>query len=207
MFAINENTRENLQKFRVWDFELDKFHYFSLRDLMRNWMNGIESDFKYDDVDLKNIQEFTGIMDSNRREVWEGDILEEIHYFDLFRSIKEIEQELKGSKYEKDEKYFYTYRGAVCKPSRLVSNTNLLDRKYGKYSKSEFITISLNSEEGKLTGCNIQAETKVIGNIYENIELCEYTEQARCCFVDRTITHYHWDNLENKQIQKYIKKG
>lgn len=203
MFAINENTRENLQKFRVWDFELDKFHYFSLRDLMRNWMNGIESDFKYDNVDLENIQEFTGIMDSNRREIWEGDILEQEHP----NLWGEPRFGWKNGEKIKNDVDCYKYRGVVCKPTRIVTNISIGDVNYGKYSESEFITISLNSEEGKLTGCNIQAETKVIGNIYENIESCEYTEQARCCFVDRTITHYHWDNLENKQIQKYIKKG
>ena len=67
----------------------------------------------------------------------------------------------------------------------------------GFYDSVPYRTISLNSEEGKFSGCCIKEDTKIIGNIYENVELCEYTEKARCCFVDRTITHYHWDNLQS----------
>jgi uncharacterized phage protein (TIGR01671 family) len=202
MFAINKNTRDNLQKFRVWDFKLDKFHYFSLQDLMRNWMNGSKSHFKWGDIDLDNIQEFTGIMDSNRREVWEGDILEQLHpttiRFQKFfwKNTEKIENDVS----------LYHYRGVVYTPTRICTNISLGDVDYGTYSEAGFKLSSLNSEEGKLQGCNIMAETKVIGNIYENIDLCEYTEEVSCCFVDKDRTHYHWDNLQNKQIQKYLKK-
>lgn len=202
MFAINDNTRNNLQKFRVWDFKLDKFHYFSLQDLMRNWLNGDKSKLKYDDIDLRNIQEFTGIMDSNRREVWEGDILEQLHPIMIgfqrycWKNAEKVENDIK----------LYHYRGVVYKPTRISTNISIGDNDYGKYSNAGFKLSSLNSEEGKLNGCNIMAETKVIGNIYENIDLCEYTEEVSQYFVDKSRTHYHWDNLENKQIQKYLKK-
>ena len=62
-------------KFRVWDKRQKKFNYFNLLD-----------DFLSVSVKNQTIQQFTGLLDKNKREIFEGDIVK-CDAYDKYKGI------------------------------------------------------------------------------------------------------------------------
>ena len=69
-------------KFRVWDKRQKKFNYFNLLD-----------DFSSVSVKNQTIQQFTGLLDKNKREIFEGDIVK----CDAYDKYKGVIKHITGS--------------------------------------------------------------------------------------------------------------
>ena len=120
-------------KFRVWDTKLQK---------MMGWNPFI----RFDDSDYV-VQQFTGLLDSNNKEIYEGDIVktDPNHFTAIFKATKESEE---YTEYTKGQVRWLNEGFAVCQ---------------------EYIGATRISEYSDCDCCPCGLE--VIGNVFENPEL------------------------------------
>jgi|ERR1041384_3039202 uncharacterized phage protein (TIGR01671 family) len=137
-------------KFRIWDKEFKQsggFRYLSLIDAI-NWLNN--GDVFTGDFDLEKIQQFTGLLDKNGKEIYEGDIVEVIYY-----------------KYNKNGDSYDWKSGKVPQFFQVEFDKEQYEGSYTPFSSA------FDSEHGSL---EYQAKnTRIVGNIFENPNLCPKT--------------------------------
>jgi uncharacterized phage protein (TIGR01671 family) len=108
-----------------------------------------------DNQDDYVIQQFTGLLDKNNKEIYEGDILAETHYGSeamLWKSPISRELVLEGT---------YPYKGVV----QYRSDYSI------RYGHAGYVTYPIGSTLGQVIGNAITTPCEVVGNIFENPEL------------------------------------
>jgi len=124
-------------KFRVYSFVCKEFIYFDIYDYPQGIAGGVSEP-----------QQFTGLIDKNGKEIYEGDIVKEHHFDDW------------------TDEEGYEYRGVV---RYKMYDTNDVNLKF-----SGFITFPNELENKNYSGNPIHSDCEVIGNIFEHIELLNY---------------------------------
>ncbi len=125
-------------KFRAWDKKEKHFVYFELFSGVNNHTPPI-----YEDADLENWEQFTGLFDKNGKEIYEGDIVEY--------------KILTGFGCEDDD--FRNSQKAIIKRAEIVFRN-------GKFTPREDCSVPDDAFYAWRT-----FDFEVIGNIYENPEL------------------------------------
>ena len=139
-------------KYRVWDKVRRKFLCPNLNQfaILSNGKLIVSDSEWYSDLQNVNpndydIQQFTGLKDRNSREIYEGDILNEIHYEDWG-----------------DESGF-SYLGVVRHKTYSSCDAG--------HQFSGFVTYPNLNENKDYVGNQIREDCEIVGNIFENPEL------------------------------------
>jgi len=107
------------------------------------------------------IQQWTGILDINGKEIYEGDILKETHYAcDYSKMIPVRTSET------------YEYIGVVYLP-KVYPYASIMSSHAEAYPVT-YRTHPLNTTLGQIIGNHITKDPEVIGNIFDNPELYVY---------------------------------
>lgn len=151
------NNREF--KFRVWDEDDNVFRYFDLKDENRDlfWFSHTIPNY------LERIQQFTGLLDSQRKEIYEGDIIEKtgINLADQF-TYGLTSNDLHWSKIGDIFVVYYLPSGFTLLPIETYKSDYICPNLYGNIGQYNFWN-------------GASSATKIVGNIFENPELLNKT--------------------------------
>jgi uncharacterized phage protein (TIGR01671 family) len=144
-------------KFRVWNKEYGRWDHTALLEV-----NGDNELFHLEDPrgETTVIQQWTGILDINGKEIYEGDILKETHY------------DCKGTwliPYKQGDLYEYEYIGVVYLPE-IHPHSSFVSSFFDAYPVS-YRTYPLNTTVGQTVGNHITKAPEVIGNMFDNPDM------------------------------------
>ena len=131
-------------KFRAWDKLADKMYYSNKEVTV--WAGGLEASINSDDGKMFGdfeLMQFTGLLDKNGKDIFEGDILHETGGFEYYDEYGYV--------------IFNDYTGSFARKSRTRS---------GEGDEQQLFSLHGN-QHGNVT------EIEIIGNIYEHPELLD----------------------------------
>jgi len=128
-------------KFRVWNKELNKFDYFNFNNIFQ-----YQQTFQYHLIEGNKFEQFTGYVDIDKTEIFEGDVLRFIDKWEWYKGKYGIKMYFADNERKKE-----------------------LQAQYDAEPYEERIVDDIRDEW--LNSSEIQRYRKVIGNIYQNPEL------------------------------------
>lgn len=168
-------------KFRAWEKKLKEMFFVVDIDFVSKMVNSKSAWRFFNEVEM---MQFTGLLDSNKNEIHEGDILR-FDYEDIYKIKDESGKFLRWS--DKCEKFYSLYKviwykgsiGINSEEYAILVNGFAIEKIFDSYnSKHNGIgEISVIGGEFKNRFCGSFGETStdysIAGNIFENPELLE----------------------------------